>query len=324
MLRKVSIIGSFQKYYNEILDVICLFKENGIYVSSPKESFIRDKIDGFVIFDSDEKGLTPSEIQMITLERIVNSDAVYVYNPGGYIGRTTCYEIGVCLVKRKPLFFYDIPIDLPIPIDINAQVLDPKKFATYINNERPHFFSCQSLCDKANRAFVDIFGIGEETKAIKKDCIVVCGSMAFYNQMAKCQQILKGMGIRAIIPREENAAVQQYSEEEFIEFKRRVSMAYLKKIREKNTTGVLIYNEEKKGKHNYIGANTLVELAMAFAWNRKIFLLNDIYEPLKDELTAWGCISLHGNIEKIKDYLANELVPIQESDCYQLSIFDME
>ena len=96
------------------------------------------------------------------------------------------------------------------------------------------------------------------------------------------------------------------SEEEFRKFKKRVSGAYLKKIREKETSAVLVYNETKRGIDNYIGANTFVELAMAFSWNRKIFLLNDIYEPYKDELSAWDVICLHGNIDQIQDYMKSE------------------
>ena len=60
---------------------------------SPKESYISGRIEDFVIFESDRKDFSPAEIQMITLERIIAADMVYVYNPKGYVGRTTCYEI---------------------------------------------------------------------------------------------------------------------------------------------------------------------------------------------------------------------------------------
>ena len=45
MAHTVAIIGSFQKYYNEILNVIQIFKKEGLYVLSPKESYINGKID---------------------------------------------------------------------------------------------------------------------------------------------------------------------------------------------------------------------------------------------------------------------------------------
>lgn len=78
-----------------------------------------------------------------------------------------------------------------------------------------------------------------------------------------------------------------------------MSAAYLRKIRDKRTYTVLIFNATKNGRDNYIGANTLVELAMAFTWHRKIFILNDIYEPFRDELVAWNCVYLKGDLEGI-------------------------
>lgn len=46
---------------------------------------------------------------------------------------------------------------------------------------------------------------------------------------------------------------------------------------------------------------------MAFTWNRKIFLFNDIYSPLKDELMAWDCICLNGDLNKLKGSLLRRI-----------------
>lgn len=116
MAYTVAIIGSFKKYYSEILDIIQIFKRAGLYVLSPKESYINGRIDDFVIFESDRKDFSPAEIQMITLDKIIKADMVYVYNPNGYVGKTTCYEIGFCFSKKKPIYFFDYPDDLPIPV----------------------------------------------------------------------------------------------------------------------------------------------------------------------------------------------------------------
>ena len=51
MAHTVAIIGSFQKYYNEILSIIRVFKKVGLCVLSPNESYITDKIGDFVIFE---------------------------------------------------------------------------------------------------------------------------------------------------------------------------------------------------------------------------------------------------------------------------------
>ena len=41
------------------------------------------------------------------------SNAVYVININGYIGKTTSYEIGR-IIEKIPLYFIEYPKDLPI------------------------------------------------------------------------------------------------------------------------------------------------------------------------------------------------------------------
>ena len=323
MAYQVAIIGSFQKYYDDILSIIILFKQAGLHVLSPKESFVSDRIKDFVIFESDRKDYNPAEIQIITLEKILKADAVYVYNPNGYVGKTTCYEIGFCFSKNKPIYFYSYPDDLPIPIVESKQILDPEAFANMMSNKEEVFITNYNLCKEGEKSFLNIFNLNADKDIIATKKIVICGSMLFYDEMIKCQKHLKELGIESIIPKEENDMVSQYNHEQFIDFKRKVSNAYLKKIREKNTMGVLVYNAEKRGIPNYIGANTLVELAMAFVWNRKIFLLNDIYIPLKDELQAWGCICLKGELDKIKDEVNEKEDKSQIEEYQQMTIYDM-
>lgn len=322
MVRTVAIIGSFQKYYDEILKVIQIFKSAGICVVSPKESFISGRVEDFVIFDSDKKSLSPAEIQMITLEKIISADAVYVYNPGGYVGRTTCYEIGFCISKKKALFYLELPSDLPIPVSEEKQVMKPDAFVQYSLSNDISFVTKYNLCAEGEQAFMNLIGLEKEIKNVKAKKIVICGSMAFYDEMLKCQKQLEKIGIEAVIPKEEDDSVKLYSEKQFSEFKKKVSRAYLKKIRDKDTAGVLIYNADKRGIKNYIGANTLVEIAMAFVWNRKIFLLNDIYQPLRDELEAWNCICLEGNVFRLKDLFLSKNTQNEEPEATQLSIFD--
>ena len=60
---------------------------------------------------------------------------------------------------------------------------------------------------------------------------------------------------------------------------------------------------------------------MAFTWNRKIYLYNDIYEPLQDELLAWGCICLKGNMERLIDGL-KATCEEKDKEYRQLSMFE--
>lgn len=317
MANSIAIIGSFRKYYEQVSEIITYFTDSGYVVQSPSKSKICKSIEKFVVFESDNPSYTPAEIQMITLNKILSSDAIYVYNPDGYIGRTTCYEIGVCLTKKKPVYFYQQPNDLPIPVD-NKQILTPEDFVVILKNNNYEFFSDYAMCEYAKRAFTQIFDVNDAKVESRKD-LVICGSMQFYDEMVKCQKELNLQGIDCVIPKEENDMINLLSEKQFLDFKRKVSSAYLKIIRSRNTSAVLILNIEKNGKENYIGANTLVELAMAFSWKRKIFLYNDIYEPLRDELVAWECICLNGDLNKITKYMERKKEDIDND--YQLTLF---
>ncbi|MDR0917765.1 MAG: hypothetical protein LBM93_00720 [Oscillospiraceae bacterium] len=107
----VAIIGSFQKYYDEVLNLITYFTEQNIRITSPYKSRIYTNRNGFVLFEADDKSQSDIDIQNDTIRKILNADAVYVCNPNGYLGRTTCYEIGIIMAKEQPLYFLEPPVD---------------------------------------------------------------------------------------------------------------------------------------------------------------------------------------------------------------------
>lgn len=127
---KGSIIGSFRKYYQEVLAFIHKLEKAGITILSPTKSSILDPDVDFVVFESDNPDHCNEEIQLIALHRILRSDFVYVCNPNGYIGRTTCYEIGRVVERNIPLYFSNIPVDLPIYLQKNA-VMPNENFIAY-------------------------------------------------------------------------------------------------------------------------------------------------------------------------------------------------
>lgn len=125
-----SIIGSFRKYYEDIVEIIDLFEDIGISILSPKKSYVTDPDREFVFLESDDLNYTPVEIQLIAFNRILRSNFVYVYCPHGYIGRTTAYEIGRVVERQIPIFFSDMPKDLPIFLPCNT-IWDPNGFSDY-------------------------------------------------------------------------------------------------------------------------------------------------------------------------------------------------
>ena len=119
--------------------------------------------------------------------------------------------------------------------------------------------------------------------------IVVCGSMKVKNRLMEIGSQLEKMGYNVLLPIE---CIQEVD-------KIIASRAHMDRIVNSENEAVLIVNEPKNGIENYIGPNSFAEVAFGFYFNKKVYLLNDIYEPYKDELISWNVIPLNGNLDKI-------------------------
>lgn len=117
---KGCVIGSFRKYYNEIVEVIELFQNNNIQILSPKKSTIVNPDEEFVYLASDDINMTENQIQSMVFHNARLADFVYVWDSDGYVGKTTCYEIGRIIESGIPLYFKEIPKDIPLQIPSNA------------------------------------------------------------------------------------------------------------------------------------------------------------------------------------------------------------
>jgi hypothetical protein len=112
----VAIIGSFKQHYKPVLDVWSLFRSRGYVITSPKGDPVIEEGIPFVRFTSDPVAEDDAAVQTIALHRILRADFVYVVAPGGYVGRTTCYEIGRIIQAGRPIYFSAQPNDLPLCI----------------------------------------------------------------------------------------------------------------------------------------------------------------------------------------------------------------
>ena len=120
--------------------------------------------------------------------------------------------------------------------------------------------------------------------------IVLCGSRTFKDYIINIGRKLEQEGFEVVIPKEFFTPMP----------KREHSMLHFSEIQNERTDYVLIINEDKNGKKNYIGANSFAEIAMGFYFGKKVFLKNDIYEPYADELIGWGVIPLKGHLENME------------------------
>jgi hypothetical protein len=116
MTFSVSIIGSFRRYYETVVLTAKEFESMGVRVSSPAISRIVNPRARFVRFEVDSPQSSDQLIQAVALDKILGSDLVYVVAPSGYVGRSTCYELGRVHERHIPIYFSDIPRDLPIAV----------------------------------------------------------------------------------------------------------------------------------------------------------------------------------------------------------------
>lgn len=123
--------------------------------------------------------------------------------------------------------------------------------------------------------------------------IVVCGSMKFKSEIINVKEKLENLGYEVLLPIE------------CIEGKPKniASRAHFNRIKDEKTNAILVMNLDKENAKNYIGPNSFAEIAFAFYFEKRIFLLNDIYEPFKDELIGWNAITLQNKLDDIKRYL---------------------
>jgi len=126
--------------------------------------------------------------------------------------------------------------------------------------------------------------------------LTIVGSSAFKELMLEYQKKLVTLGHEAIVHPDYQAFVNGEKQDiwdmvthgEHAKAKRENNyiMWYHDDI--KNSDGILVLNFDKKGIKNYIGGNTLMEIAFAYVLGKKIFLINPIPDSVSyvDEIKA--------------------------------------
>jgi len=119
--------------------------------------------------------------------------------------------------------------------------------------------------------------------------IVICASISFTNKIKEVADQLSKKGHIVEIPFTSQRIINgEFSLEQFLAEKQKNGDGAFRKIQDnlikryyeiiKNADAILVINIDKKGIENYIGGNTLIEMAFAHVLDKKIFLLNPIPE----------------------------------------------
>lgn len=119
--------------------------------------------------------------------------------------------------------------------------------------------------------------------------IVICGSVKVREQLYKTAEKLKEMGYNPLLPVECLQGLDKMI----------ASRAHLDRVVDSKNEIILIVNATKNNIDNYIGPNTFAEIAFGFYYRKRLYLLNDIYEPFIDELEGWHVKPLKGDLKKL-------------------------
>src|SRR3989338_8389413 len=145
--------------------------------------------------------------------------------------------------------------------------------------------------------------------------ITICGSIAFINEMVQTKEKLEKMGHEVKIPpvtvpgpdgnpipaidyyrhkktlaADNNAWIWKDHSQRIIEHFQKVEWS----------DAILVLNHEKNGIEGYVGANTLMEMGLAFHLKKPIFLLNKIPQmQYTEEIFGMKPIVINGDLERI-------------------------
>ena len=145
----------------------------------------------------------------------------------------------------------------------------------------------------------------------RKKTIVICSSAAFYEHVNKIADELKKMGFNVEVPstatRMKDAAdynvekVKTWYENpgHFVK-KRGLAMEHFDKIAAGDA--ILIVNDDKPDRSNYIGPNATMEWGLAYYLGKSIFILNGVSRDSNfyEEVYGMSTLVLEGDLGRIK------------------------
>lgn len=133
--------------------------------------------------------------------------------------------------------------------------------------------------------------------------ITICGSMQFEPRMAKLAEDLTRRGYQVDKPNVVEGHVYTDNLDTNAKLKRGFIDEHFRKI--DTSEAIIVVNEDKNGVDNYIGGNTLIEIAYAYSQGLDIFLLNPVPEvSYADEIRGMHPVILDGSLDTLDVYIA--------------------
>ena len=125
--------------------------------------------------------------------------------------------------------------------------------------------------------------------------------MRFHKEMEEAKKRLEMKGHAVFLPHVELGDFRKIrgKDEEWRRLKSGFIREHFEKIR--RADAVLILNYDKDGMKNYIGGNTLMELAIAYEHGKQIFILNSVPDglPYSEEIEVIAPTILDGDLDRL-------------------------
>ncbi len=135
--------------------------------------------------------------------------------------------------------------------------------------------------------------------------ITICGSMKFIEEMKNLKLGLEKKGFLVFIPDLNEGKAVDYDKlciNEKADMKQEFIDKHLEKI--KKSDAIIVANYKKNDVRDYVGANSFLEMGFAYAFEKKIFLLNNVPSQANMvEILGLGPICLDGNLDYLETYL---------------------
>lgn len=128
--------------------------------------------------------------------------------------------------------------------------------------------------------------------------VVICGSMKNFDLMEKIGEILESTGLEVVTPTPDEP-MTPWPAESLTMVKREASRRHMSHIRSRNTAAILVVNVDRPDANNYVGPNSFAEIGVAFADDRRVFLLQGMPKCYAEELVAWGVECLNGDLGRL-------------------------
>lgn len=142
--------------------------------------------------------------------------------------------------------------------------------------------------------------------------IVICSSAAFYKHANEVKAELEAKGLKVVVPKNARKMAETgdynvnhyktwYSNADDYHKKADFMRTHFDEVAKGDI--VLVINDEKHGKPNYIGPNVLMEMSLGWYLHKSVYVLGDFPSdsPFEEEIKGMGTIALCGNLSKFTD-----------------------